>query len=331
MVLDHVARRAGLLVEGAALLDADRLGHRDLHVVDVAAVPERLEDPVPEPEDHQVPDGLLAQVVIDPVDLRLAEDLADLAIEPLRRVEVAAERLLDDDPAPAAAVDLVIEAAPPELADDRAERPRAAWRGRRAGCRGCRASRSISSRRAARRSNAASSREVALVVDDPLEELAGHVRAPAGPDPTCSSDRRDLGPEGLVVVRPPADGDEHPVLGQEVRPPQLGQRRGRPSDATGRRSPPNRTMTCGSGTRSRRRPSRRGLPSTFGACAPLAAPLQPELAHRPGRGARRPRRGRAIYEVFTCDGHRTRCGARRGPSPRRSPPGGSGSASAGRS
>ena len=74
-------RGAGLLVERAAILDADRLGHRDLHVVDVAAVPERLEDPVAEAEDQQVPDGLLAQVVVDAVDLRLAEDLADLAVE----------------------------------------------------------------------------------------------------------------------------------------------------------------------------------------------------------------------------------------------------------
>ena len=68
--------RAGLLVERAAALDPERLGHRDLHVVDVAPVPERLEDAVAEPEDHQVADGLLAQVVVDAVDLRLVEDLA---------------------------------------------------------------------------------------------------------------------------------------------------------------------------------------------------------------------------------------------------------------
>jgi hypothetical protein len=66
----------GLLVERPALLDADRLGDGDLHVVDVAPVPERLEDAVAEPEDQQVADGLLAQVVVDAVDLRLAEDLA---------------------------------------------------------------------------------------------------------------------------------------------------------------------------------------------------------------------------------------------------------------
>ena len=102
--------RPGLLVERATRLDPERLGHRDLDVVDVAPIPERLEDPVAEPEDEQVADGLLAQVVVDPVDLLLAEDLEDLAVEPDRRVEVAAEGLLDDDPSPAGAVDLVVEA-----------------------------------------------------------------------------------------------------------------------------------------------------------------------------------------------------------------------------
>ena len=121
MVLEDVARRAGLLVERAAVLDADRLGHGDLHVVDVAPVPERLEDAVAEPEDQQVADRLLAQVVVDAIDLRLAEDLADLAVEPLGRVEVVAERLLDDDPPPAAVVVLVVEPDPAELGDDLGE------------------------------------------------------------------------------------------------------------------------------------------------------------------------------------------------------------------
>ncbi len=121
MVLQHVARRAGLLVERAAVLDADRLRHGDLDVVDVAPIPERLEDPVAEPEDQQVADRLLAEVVVDAVDLRLAEDLADLAVEPLRRLEVVPERLLDDDPPPAAVVVLVVQPDPPELRDDLGE------------------------------------------------------------------------------------------------------------------------------------------------------------------------------------------------------------------
>ncbi len=157
VVLEDVPARPGLLVERAAALDPERLGHGDLDMVDVAPVPERLEDPVAEPEDEEVADGLLAQVVVDPVDLLLAEDLEDLAVEPDGRVEVPPERLLDDDPPPAPAVGLVVEPDPPELGDDLGE-------GRRLGGQvvepvapRARAPRRSLSRRAASRSNAAGS------------------------------------------------------------------------------------------------------------------------------------------------------------------------------
>ena len=74
VVLHHVAQRAGLLVVGRAMLDAQRLGGGDLHVVDVAAVPDRLEDAVGEAQHQQVLHGLLGQVVVDAVDLPLVED-----------------------------------------------------------------------------------------------------------------------------------------------------------------------------------------------------------------------------------------------------------------
>ena len=81
MVLDDVLRHARLLVELAATLDADLLGDGDLHVVDVLAVPERLEEAVGEAEDEEVLDRLLAEVVIDAEDLRLVEGLADGVVQ----------------------------------------------------------------------------------------------------------------------------------------------------------------------------------------------------------------------------------------------------------
>ena len=78
---------ACVVVAGAAL-QPQALGHRDLHVVDVLAVPDRLEDAVGEAEDQDVLDRLLAQVVVDAVDLALAEDLraaGGSARGPLRR------------------------------------------------------------------------------------------------------------------------------------------------------------------------------------------------------------------------------------------------------
>src|SRR5581483_44935 len=97
VVLDDVAERAGLLVERPTVLDAELLRDRDLHVVDVAAVPQRLEDRVREPQREDVLDGLLREVVVDPVDLVLREDLVELRVEVERGLQVVPERLLDDD------------------------------------------------------------------------------------------------------------------------------------------------------------------------------------------------------------------------------------------
>ena len=98
MVLDEVAQRPGALVVAGAAADPDVLGGGDLDVVDEVAVPDRLEQRVGEPQRHQVLDGLLAQVVVDPEHLRLVEHVEHLGVELARRGEVVAERLLDHDP-----------------------------------------------------------------------------------------------------------------------------------------------------------------------------------------------------------------------------------------
>ena len=81
VVLHHVAQRAGAFVVARAPLDADGLGRGDLHVIDVAPVPDRLEHAVGEAEHQQVLDGLLAEVVIDAEDLRLVEVLVQQRVQ----------------------------------------------------------------------------------------------------------------------------------------------------------------------------------------------------------------------------------------------------------
>ena len=66
VVLHHVAQRAGLVVEPEPPFHAHGLGDGDLHMVDAAGVPQRLEEGVGEPQGDQVLDRLLAQVVVDP-------------------------------------------------------------------------------------------------------------------------------------------------------------------------------------------------------------------------------------------------------------------------
>ena len=73
VVLEHVAQHAGRVVVAAAAADGHFLGHGDLHVVDVVAVPDRLEDRVGEPQHQHVLHGLLAQVMVDAIDLLFAK------------------------------------------------------------------------------------------------------------------------------------------------------------------------------------------------------------------------------------------------------------------
>jgi hypothetical protein len=101
MVLDHVGERAGLLVISAAALDADRFRGGDLHMVDVAAVPERLEDPIAEAESQDVLHRLLAQVMIDAVDVGFGEDLVQVIAKLAGAGQIMAEGFFDDQPAPA--------------------------------------------------------------------------------------------------------------------------------------------------------------------------------------------------------------------------------------
>ncbi len=107
MVLNHVAERAGMVVErAAAALHAHRFGGGDLHVVDELPVHDRLEDRVAEAEGQQVLHGLLAQIVVDAVDLVLAEPLEDIRIQRPRGGQIVAKRFFDDHAPPTTFVGL---------------------------------------------------------------------------------------------------------------------------------------------------------------------------------------------------------------------------------
>src|SRR5579872_4512122 len=97
----HVAQGSGVVEIGAAPLYSDRLGIRDLHVIDVAPVPDGLEDGIVEAEDHDVLYGLFAQIVIDAVDLVFLQHAFDVAVQGLGGFQILSEGLLDDDTAPA--------------------------------------------------------------------------------------------------------------------------------------------------------------------------------------------------------------------------------------
>jgi hypothetical protein len=100
VVLQDVADRArGVVVAAAAGFHADRLGDGDLHQLDVFLVPQRLEEGVAEAEHQQVLHRLLAEVVVDAVELVLAQQAEQRIIEGTRARQIGAEGLLHHHPA----------------------------------------------------------------------------------------------------------------------------------------------------------------------------------------------------------------------------------------
>src|SRR5262245_8536482 len=97
MVLNHVANRAGFVVESAPALDAEALCHRDLHALHMIAVPKRLQERILEAKEDHVMHWSLSKVMVDAEDRLLVKGREQDPIELLRRREVVTKRLLDDD------------------------------------------------------------------------------------------------------------------------------------------------------------------------------------------------------------------------------------------
>mmetsp|Transcript_17395 Transcript_17395/g.52121 ORF Transcript_17395/g.52121 Transcript_17395/m.52121 type:complete len:381 (-) Transcript_17395:766-1908(-) len=100
VVLDDVTDDAILVKVPAAPLCAEILTEDDLHVPDIFPVPERLKEQVGKPQDREVLDQLLPEVVVDSVDLLLAQMLVQILAELLEGLAVPAERLLHNHTRP---------------------------------------------------------------------------------------------------------------------------------------------------------------------------------------------------------------------------------------
>ena len=60
VVLEHVPQQSGPVEISGAVFDADRFRHRDLHRIDVIAVPDRFENEVGKPEHQDILHRFLA-------------------------------------------------------------------------------------------------------------------------------------------------------------------------------------------------------------------------------------------------------------------------------
>src|SRR5260370_12878844 len=104
MVGEHVAEGGGGFGKGGGMVDGDGFGGGDLHVVDVIAIPERLDDVVGKTENQNVLDGLFARVVISAVDLICGECVLWFYFERASGLQIVAKGLFDDDGGPVAAL-----------------------------------------------------------------------------------------------------------------------------------------------------------------------------------------------------------------------------------
>src|ERR1019366_950142 len=100
MILHHVAQSSGVVVITAAMFDAHRFGDGDGDIVNVAAVPERLEQRIGKTKGQNVLHRFLAEIVINPKDLRFVKAGGENGVQGAGRFQVVADRLLDHDPRP---------------------------------------------------------------------------------------------------------------------------------------------------------------------------------------------------------------------------------------
>ena len=69
MILHYVPESTRTFIECPSAFNADGFGDGELHMINVAPVPDRLENCVSETKDHKVLGSLLTEIMIDSVDL----------------------------------------------------------------------------------------------------------------------------------------------------------------------------------------------------------------------------------------------------------------------
>src|SRR5207245_784606 len=118
VTLNHVAERSRRFIKTAAALDAKRFRSTDLHVIDVIPVPKRLENAVAKTQHEQVLNGVLAQIVIDAVDLLFVEDVEDNLVQSFGGSKISSEGLLNNDANPGIRRGWASESGASKLLDD---------------------------------------------------------------------------------------------------------------------------------------------------------------------------------------------------------------------
>ena len=104
VVLDDIAEKSFFFEKMAPRPDADIFGDCDLHMIDMAVIPERFENRIRKAENEEILDCFFAEIMVDPVNLRFIEVFGDVLLETFRRCTVVSKRFFDDDARPLSVV-----------------------------------------------------------------------------------------------------------------------------------------------------------------------------------------------------------------------------------
>jgi hypothetical protein len=100
MIRNHVAQSARRIIITTARFDADLFSDRNLHVIDIISVPDRLENAVAKAENQNILHGFLAEIMIDAENLIFLKDRAQFFIQSFSRFQIAPERFFKNETPP---------------------------------------------------------------------------------------------------------------------------------------------------------------------------------------------------------------------------------------
>ena len=99
MVLHHVAQLTHSVVISPPPFDPHLFRNGNLNMIDTTLIPLGIDKAIGKSQHQKVLDRLLAQVMINPVDILLIDKLSQCFIDLSRRIEAFTNRLFKDDTA----------------------------------------------------------------------------------------------------------------------------------------------------------------------------------------------------------------------------------------
>ena len=104
MILKHVAQHTGFLIISRTGADSQLFGGNNADISNMMPVPERFKNGVGKPEDKRVLNGFFSKVMINAENLIFPEVLVQNRIQFKGCFKITAERFLNNNPGPAAAL-----------------------------------------------------------------------------------------------------------------------------------------------------------------------------------------------------------------------------------